>query len=150
MPISRQVETYPHQGYFSNNMGKSPKSTAGVVLVVENEPFMREAVEDILNTIGIEVFSAEDGHEGVATYLSNKDKIDLVILDLRLPGLTGAEILRILRSINPLVKVIVASGYDEQEIRRQLKGQPTTSILHKPYNADVLLSTVQAVLGHSS
>lgn len=129
-------------------MDKPLKSTAGVVLVVENEPFMREAVEDILNTIGIEVFSAEDGHEGIATYISNKDKIDLVILDLRLPGLTGAEILRMLRAINPLVKVIVASGFDEQEIERQLKGQPTASILRKPYNADVLLSTVQAVLSH--
>ncbi|MCB9443003.1 MAG: response regulator [Ardenticatenaceae bacterium] len=114
---------------------------------MENEPFMREAVEDILDSIGIEVFSAEDGHEGVATYLSYKDKIDLVILDLRLPGLAGAEILRMLRSINPLVKVIVASGYDEQEIERQLKGQHA-SILRKPYNADALLTTVQTVLGY--
>lgn len=109
---------------------------------------MREAVEDILDSIGIEVFSAQDGHEGIATYLSNKEKIDLVILDMRLPGLTGAEILQMLRSINPLVKVVVASGYDEQEIERQLKGQPTSSILRKPYNADTLLSTVQTVLGY--
>lgn len=129
-------------------MGNLPKPAARSVLVVENEPFMREAVEDILDSVGINVFSAEDGHEGVATYLSNKDKIDLVILDMRLPGLTGAEILQMLRSINPLVKVIVASGYDEQEIQRQLKGQPTASILRKPYNADALLSAVQAVLGH--
>lgn len=121
---------------------------AGSVLVVENEPFMREAVEDILDSIGIEVFSAEDGHAGVATYLSNKDKIDLVILDMRLPGMPGAEILQMLRTINPLVKVIVASGYDEQEVRRQLKGQPTASILRKPYSADTLLTVVQTELGH--
>jgi two-component system, cell cycle sensor histidine kinase and response regulator CckA len=129
-------------------MGNALKSASHSVLVVDNEPFIREAVEDILDSIGINVFSAEDGHEGIATYLSNKDKIDLVILDMRLPGLTGAEILRMLRSINPLVKVIVASGYDEQEIQRQLKGQPTVSILRKPYNADVLLSTVRAELSH--
>jgi CheY-like chemotaxis protein len=129
-------------------MGTPSKSTTGSVLVVENEPFMREAVEDILDSVGIKVFSAKDGHEGVATYLSNKEKIDLVILDLRLPGLTGAEILQMLRSINPLVKVVVASGYDEQEIKRQLKGQVTSSILRKPYNADTLLSTVQTILGH--
>lgn len=127
-------------------MGKLSQSTTRSVLVVENEPFMREAVEDILDSVGIAVFSAKDGHEGVATYLSNKEKIDLVILDLRLPGLTGAEILQMLRSINPLVKVVVASGYDEQEIKRQLKGQRTSSILRKPYNADTLLSTVQTVL----
>lgn len=148
MSTSQPIEICPRPVYSSSNMNKSPKSTTGAVLVVENEPFMREAVEDILNTIGVEVFSAEDGHEGIATYLSYKDKIDLVILDLRLPGLAGAEILRMLRSINPMVKVVVASGYDEHEIQRQLKGQPTTSILRKPYNADALLSTVQAVLGH--
>lgn len=129
-------------------MGTPTKSTTGSILVVENEPFMREAVEDILDSVGIDVFSAKDGHEGIATYLSNKEKIELVILDLRLPGLTGAEILQMLRSINPLVKVIIASGYDEQEIERQLKGQVASSILRKPYNADTLLSTVQTVLGH--
>jgi CheY-like chemotaxis protein len=129
-------------------MGTPANPTTGSVLVVENEPFMREAVEDILDSVGIDVFSAKDGHEGIATYLSNKEKIELVILDLRLPGLTGAEILQMLRSINPLVKVIVASGYDEQEIQRQLKGQITSSILRKPYNADTLLSAVQTVLGH--
>ena len=129
-------------------MDKPLKSTTRFVLVVENEPFMREAVEDILDSVGIEVYSAEDGHKGVAAYLSHKDKIDLVILDMRLPGMAGAETLQMLRSINPSVKVIVASGYDEQEVQRQLKGQPITSILRKPYNADTLLSTVQAVLGN--
>jgi CheY-like chemotaxis protein len=129
-------------------MDKLNKPPTGFVLVVENEPFIREAVEDILDSVGIEVFSAGDGHEGVATFLANKDKIDLIILDMRLPGMAGAETLRMLRSINPLVKVIVASGYDEAEVQMQLKGQPTASILRKPYNADTLLSTVQAALGH--
>ena len=129
-------------------MDTPAKSSTGSVLVVENEPFMREAVEDILDSIGIEVFSAKNGHEGVATYLSNKEKIDRVILDMRLPGLTGAEILQMLRAINPLIKVIIASGYDEQEIERQLKGQTASSILRKPYNADTLVTTVQTILGN--
>ena len=86
-------------------MDTPAKSSTGSVLVVENEPFMREAVEDILDSIGIEVFSAKNGHEGVATYLSHKEKIDLVILDMRLPGLTGAEILQMLRAINPLINL---------------------------------------------
>lgn len=118
----------------------------GSVLVVENEPFMREAVEDILDTVGLEVISTSDGHEGVAAYLSHKDDIDLVILDMRLPGMDGSEILRMLRTINPYVKVLIASGYEEQEVRRLLKDQQTVSILRKPYNADALLSTVQKIL----
>jgi CheY-like chemotaxis protein len=118
----------------------------GSVLVVENEPFMREAVEDILDIFGLKVISTSTGHEGIAAYLSNKDKIDLVILDMRLPGMDGPETLRMLRSIDPYVKVLIASGYDEQEVRRQLKDQQTVSILKKPYNADTLLSTVERIL----
>lgn len=118
----------------------------GSVLIVENEPFMREAVEDILDTIGLDVISTGDGHEGIAAYLSHQDKIDLVILDMKLPGMDGPEILRMLRTINPYVKVLVASGYDEQEIRQQLKDQQTVSILKKPYSADTLLSTVAKIL----
>jgi CheY-like chemotaxis protein len=129
-------------------MGNISKPAARSVLVVENEPFMREAVEDILDSVGIEVFSAKDGHEGVSTYLDNKDKIELVILDMRLPGMAGPETLQMLRSINPLVKVIIASGYEKKEVERQLKGQATNYILRKPYDAQSLLNTVQSVLDH--
>ena len=109
---------------------------------------MREAIEDILDSVGIEVFSAEDGHEGVDTYLTNIDKIELVILDMRLPGMAGPETLQMLRSINPLLKVIIASGYEKMEVERQLKGQTTDYILRKPYDAQSLLNTVQTILGH--
>lgn len=129
-------------------MDNISKSAAGSVLVVENEPFMREAIEDILDSVGIEVFSAEDGHEGVDTYLTNIDKIELVILDMRLPGMAGPETLQMLRSINPLLKVIIASGYEKKEVERQLKGQTTDYILRKPYDAQSLLNTVQTILGH--
>ncbi len=121
-------------------------SSKGAVLVVENELFMREAVEDILDAVGLEVISTEDGHEGIAAYLSNQDKIDLVILDMKLPGMDGVETLRMLRTINPFVKVLIASGYDEHEVRRRLKEQQTVSILKKPYSADALISTVEKIM----
>ncbi len=118
----------------------------GSILIVENEPFMREAVEDILDTVGLKVISTGDGHEGIAAYLSHQDEIDLVILDMKLPGMDGSETLRMLRSINPYVKVLIASGYEEQDVRRQLKDQQAVSILKKPYDADTLLSMVNNIL----
>jgi len=121
-------------------------SSKGSVLVIENERFMREAVEDILDTIGLNVIGAGDGHEGVAAYLSQQNKIDLVILDMKLPGMDGPEVLRQLRTINPFVKVLIASGYEEQEVRRWLKDQQRVTILKKPYDADTLLSTVKAII----
>lgn len=109
---------------------------------------MREAVEDILNMGGHEVISTSDGHEGIAAFLSYQDKIDLIILDMKLPGMDGAETLGRLREVDPLVKVIIASGYDEQEVRRRLNSHQSAFILKKPYNADTLLSTVQNLLDY--
>jgi CheY-like chemotaxis protein len=125
----------------------SPAAT-GPVLVVENEPFMREAVEDILDAVGIEVLSAGSGQEGIIAYQTHREIIKLVILDLRMPGLSGAEVLQTLRSIDPMVKVIIASGYGEQEIRQALKGQTITAFLRKPYRANDLLQVVQSALSH--
>lgn len=127
-------------------MNNSHSATTGSVLVVENEPFIREAIEDILGSVGIEVFSAENGLEGIAAYQSNKDAVKLVILDWRMPGLSGVDVLQKLRIIDPLLKVIIASGYGEEEVRQQLKGQTITAFLRKPYRVNDLLQVVQTTL----
>lgn len=119
----------------------------GAILVVENEPFMREAMEDILNTIGLDVISTGDGQAGVKAYLTQREIIELVILDMKLPGMDGTEILRRLREIDPNVKILIATGYDEIEVRQLLKDEPQPiSFLKKPYNADGLLTAVEKIL----
>jgi DNA-binding NtrC family response regulator len=118
------------------------------VLVVENDLLVREALEDILSTIGLKVIGADNGDEGVAAYQALQDEIELVILDVRLPGMDGPKILKALRAINPSIKVIVSSGYDENEIAQRFKDQAPVSILKKPYNANALLTKVQDVLAH--
>ena len=118
------------------------------ILVVDNEQLVREALIDILDTIGVHVISANSGREGIDTYQDYHNSIDLVILDMRLPGMDGPEILKALRAINPEVKVIVSSGYDEEEIERRFHDQSPTFILKKPYDAEKLLRVVQRVLAN--
>lgn len=120
----------------------------GSVLVIENEPLVLEALEDILDLVGLHVVSAEDGEEGIAAYQEHKDEIELVILDMRLPGKDGPHILKALRAINPSVKVIVSSGYDEEEVAQRFMGQQPILILKKPYDAETLLAKVKSVLPH--
>jgi two-component system cell cycle sensor histidine kinase/response regulator CckA len=118
----------------------------GAVLIVENEPLVREAMEDILGTVGLTILAACDGREGIATYQARQDEIELVILDMRLPGMDGPDILKALRQINPGVKAIVSSAYDEQMIKKSFGEVQFTGILEKPFSADALLSSVRAVL----
>ena len=118
----------------------------GPILIVENEPLVREAMEDILGASGIVTIGTASGPEGIEAYADRKDEISLVILDMRLPGMDGPAILKALRRINPGVKAIVSSAYDEREIRRGFNGETVSSILKKPFDAEDLLSTVRKAL----
>lgn len=121
----------------------------GNVLVIDDEEPVREAVADILATQGITVISAANGQEGVALYNEHKSEIELVLLDLSMPGMSGYNTLVALRQIDPTVCVILSSGYDEVEAMRQLKDEKPTGFLHKPYRLDQLLKTVKKHLPSS-
>lgn len=120
------------------------------VMVVENEVFVLEALEDILDSAGLVSIGARSGKDGVMIFQNHHQEIDLVILDLHLPGMNGAEVLKSLRTIKPDVKVIISSGYEERDIIRQLGDQPSITILKKPYNARTLLDRVHDELGRNN
>jgi DNA-binding NtrC family response regulator len=120
----------------------------GAVLIVENEPLVREAMEDILTAGGLNAIGTGSGQEGIAAYMARQQEIALVILDMRLPGMDGPAILKALRRINPSLKAIISSAYDEQEIKRGFNGEPVSSILRKPFDAEELLSTVRTALDY--
>jgi CheY-like chemotaxis protein len=103
-------------------------------------------MEDILDASGLLAIGTGSGPEGIEAYASRQDEISLVILDMRLPGMDGPAILKALRQINPGLKAIVSSAYDEKEIRRGFNGERFCSILKKPFDADDLLSKVNQVL----
>jgi len=120
------------------------------VMVVENEVFVLEALEDILGSAGLVSIGARSGKDGVTIFQKHHQNIDLVILDLHLPGMNGVEVLKSLREIKPDIKVIISSGYDERDIIRQLGDQPPATILKKPYNAQTLLDRVEDELNRNN
>ena len=117
-----------------------------ILLVIDDEEIVREAVEDILDSVGIEVLSAGSGTEGIAVFQEHQDKIGGILLDMKMPGLSGAETLRQLRAIDPQITVILSSGYSEEETRRSIADQMPTGFLPKPYNFDTLVSKVEEIL----
>jgi len=127
--------------------GLRPKLPTAVILVIDDEAPVREAVKDILDMENMQVLSAVDGRSGIKLYQQYADTIDLVILDWFMPGMNGAETLHTLQQINPLVRVLISSGYSESAALDQLTASETVSYLQKPYSLDRLLAQVLKHLG---
>ena len=116
----------------------------GKVLVIDNDRFMLDVIEAVLELAGRRTISATSGDEGVANFRSQMDDIDLVILDMRLStAMEGADTLRALRAINPAIKVIIASAYSQSEIEEYLPDEHWDAVLRKPYNMEQLLVTIE-------
>jgi len=120
---------------------------SGVVLVIDDEEPVREAVNDILEIEAIRVITAANGLEGVEIFEQQHQQIDLVLLDLSMPGLGGAETFRRLHKIDPTVPILLSSGYTQAEVDNQFSEERPAGFLQKPYNVNVLVEEVMRRLG---
>jgi signal transduction histidine kinase/CheY-like chemotaxis protein len=116
------------------------------ILVVDDEEVVRVFVNGILTAEGFEVLQAKDGAEGIRLFEEHRQAIDLVILDMIMPGVKGDEVLRRIREISSSVKVIVSSGFMSDEQRDNLKEHGVNDFLDKPYVDADLIKKVDAVL----
>jgi CheY-like chemotaxis protein len=110
----------------------------GTVLVVDDEPMVLAFVEVGLKRLGYHVLTAVDGRQACEVYSSHLREIDIVLLDLVMPGITGLETCRRLREINPNVKVILSSGYSSGEVLREARQAGALGFIGKPYSLEEL------------
>ncbi len=118
-----------------------------LVMIIDDEEAVREAVSDILEFEGVQVLTAVDGITGIALFQQHHHDIDLVLLDLSMPGLNGVATFQELRQIDPHVQVVLSSGYDEAEATRHFVGQGLVGFLQNPYNMKNLVLKVKEYLG---
>jgi signal transduction histidine kinase len=123
-----------------------PSGAGGTVLFAEDEEMVRELGTLLLNSLGFTVLAAADGREAVELFQAHRQKIVCAMLDLVMPHMDGAEALRELRRLQPDLRVIICSGYDEQRAVSQLKGLGTVTFLQKPYQIADLSNKLQALL----
>jgi FixJ family two-component response regulator len=116
---------------------------SGLVLVIDDEEVVRDAVLAMLESQGFQARVASSGAEGVAIYRAYCDRVRLVLLDLSMPGLGGLETFELLRDIDPKVRVVLCSGYNEAEATRTFVGKGLAGFLHKPYDAATVGATVR-------
>jgi PAS domain S-box-containing protein len=111
---------------------------SGTVLVVDDEPMVLAFVEEGLKRLGYQVLTAVDGRQACEVYSSHSQQIDMVLLDMVMPGTTGLEACRRLRAINPNVKVILSSGYTSGEVVREAGLAGAIGFIGKPYSLEEL------------
>jgi PAS domain S-box-containing protein len=115
----------------------------GTVLIIEDEDTLRMAVSKMLRNRGFTVFEAADGNTGVDQFVAKASEIDVVLLDMSLPGKSGPEILKDLRRIRPSVKVIFTSAYGKEHVQNSLNGLRPDGYLQKPYQIAGVVTLLQ-------
>jgi two-component system cell cycle sensor histidine kinase/response regulator CckA len=125
----------------------STEQLSGKVLLADDEETIRSLGRRMLQVAGFEVITAADGREAIDKFAAAMDSIVLVILDLTMPHLDGESCFRELRKLKPGVKVILCSGYNEQDIVNRFSGKGLAGFVQKPYTASQLLAKIREVLG---
>lgn len=128
----------------SSNPPQGPSSDLRILLV-DDDPLVRESTQALLETFGCTITSASGGLEAMG-WLERGLDCDVVILDLNMPDFSGLETMQGIRRINPTLPVVVASGYADETVRKELEGFPLVAVLAKPYTPGELQEVIRALL----
>ena len=122
----------------------APRGSGELILLVDDEPQVRDLAGSILTQHGYRVVTARDGIEAVALFAPRSDEIRVVVTDLQMPNLDGAALAAIIRRLNPAAKLIAASGMDGASAHPLAK--MADALLPKPFRAEALLGSIHRLL----
>jgi len=120
---------------------------SGVVLVIDDEPMIREIATMMLEDLGFTTLTAVDGVDGVAVFEQHHEAIRAVLLDMTMPKMDGKTCFAELRKRDPELCIILSSGYSEQEAIPEWSGNGRSGFVQKPYMPDMLAQVFARVLG---
>jgi CheY-like chemotaxis protein len=116
------------------------------ILLVDDEEPIRDSGHQVLSSFGYKVITAEDGENAIQIFEQEKEKIDLVILDLIMPGMGGKHCLERMMQINPKAKVVIASGFSADENTKKSIDKLAKGFVKKPYDMQQILYVARDVL----
>ncbi len=118
----------------------------GTILLVDDEEMIRNISEEMIQVLGYSVITAKDGREAIDTYSAQKEQIDLVILDLIMPGLGGGDTFDQLKLINPDVKVLLSSGYSIDGQASSIIKRGCQGFIQKPFSIQALSQKISQTI----
>lgn len=122
------------------------KSFSGVVLVVDDEKQVLKTCAKMVELAGFKVMTARDGLDAIAKFREYQDEIELVLMDLTMPNMDGLTAMSEIHEIRPDMKVILASGFNQEELSKRITDKPPSGFIRKPYSMSVLKAELQRVI----
>ena len=116
------------------------------ILVVDDEETIIDISRKILESLGYRVLTAHGGEEAVTIYRKRMDEIDLVILDMIMPDMSGGETYEVLKTINSYIKVLLSSGYSLSGQAQDIMNKGCQGFIQKPFSVTTLSRKVRDVL----
>jgi CheY-like chemotaxis protein len=116
------------------------------LLVVDDEPTVLHTADALLRHHRYTTVLAADGLAAVREFKATPDRFAAVMLDLTMPGLDGAEVLREIRALRPAARVLVMSGFSEADVLHRLRGLGEVTLLHKPFTLATMLAKLNEAL----
>jgi len=124
----------------------APSGNGELILAVDDEVSVLSMTKETLETFGYRVLTAKDGTEAVATYSANRKEIKGVLTDMLMPFMDGPATIRVLKKMDPNIKIIAASGLMDNEKVKDATGMDNIAFLMKPFTAEKLLNAVHKAL----
>ncbi len=130
---------------FNHDDQEDSWTCSGTALLVDDEESARGIGIEMLKELGFHPLVASDGKEALKTYQANPD-IQFVMLDLTMPKMDGEQCFRELKKLNPAVKVIISSGYNEFEVSQRFVGKHVAAFVQKPYKYSTLKKSIKQLM----
>jgi len=122
----------------------------GTILLIDDEKMILDVGRELLEELGYTVLSALSGREALDIFQKNLDKIDLVIMDMIMPGMGGGETFDRLRAINPNIKVLLSSGYSVNGQASKILHRGCDGFIQKPFNLNQLSEKIGKIMAKRS
>ena len=123
------------------------KDSIAAILVVDDDPVVKHLLEVCLPRLGFTVWSVASGKAALSFYERHRERIDVVLLDVRMPDMDGPATFRELLRLNPEVKCCFMSGYSGQYTADMLEQMGAYALIDKPFNLDDLSRTLRRIVG---
>lgn len=128
------------------SIDSDPSHGEGVILLVDDEEIVLDVGKRLLNMLGYDVVAAGDGKTAIAIYKDRYTKIDLVILDVIMPGIGGGEVFDAIKSVNPDAKIILSSGYSMDGQVSEIMERGSCGFIQKPFSLKDLGMNIKKIM----
>jgi CheY-like chemotaxis protein len=135
------------RGYVPEPMAEPPaRLQRATVLLVEDDEGVRRLTRRVLEQYGFRAVEARSGVEALELLSLDHPRIDAVVSDLVMPGMSGTELIERVRDLRPDMPVVYLSGYSGEEVSEQVRSHPRQAFLQKPFSPDALAAALEDLL----